>query len=153
MSLSEEVDVAQVDGNYSDLLAELQSQIFDAKSWRAIDFTNFLSTPGALAWLAVNSLKVPIGIVVSRHGGGECEIVHIGVLSHMRRKGIGVKLLEVVLEFARDKSAPVLLEVAENNIAAIGLYRKSGFVEVGRRHDYYRHRTIATDALIFRFDA
>jgi [ribosomal protein S18]-alanine N-acetyltransferase len=41
------------------------------------------------------------------------------------------------------------LEVAEDNAAAIGLYKKNGFVETGRRKGYYeRPGANAVDALV-----
>ena len=37
----------------------------------------------------------------------------------------------------------VFLEVEEGNRAAVTLYRKFGFAEVGRRENYYRSRPAA----------
>ena len=41
----------------------------------------------------------------------------------------------------------MFLEVATGNAAALALYRREGFVEVGRRRRYYADRS---DALVLR---
>jgi ribosomal-protein-alanine N-acetyltransferase len=41
----------------------------------------------------------------------------------------------------------MFLEVATGNAAALALYRREGFVEVGRRRRYYAD---ASDALVLR---
>ena len=47
----------------------------------------------------------------------------------------------------------MLLEVSAENAAALSLYRKLGFVEVGRRKAYYTHDDgTRTTALVMRRD-
>ena len=48
---------------------------------------------------------------------------------------------------ARDGGRAMFLEVATGNAAALALYRREGFVEVGRRRRYYAD---ASDALVLR---
>jgi ribosomal-protein-alanine N-acetyltransferase len=69
---------------------------------------------------------------------GEWEIENVVVESRKRRQGIGAALILAVMDAARERSAEkLLLEVRESNHAARGLYRKIGFVETGRRPNYY----------------
>jgi len=42
------------------------------------------------------------------------------------------------------------LEVAEKNLPAIELYRKQGFLAVGRRQNYFRRGDGQDDAIILR---
>ena len=68
----------------------------------------------------------------------EAHIVIIGLREVERRKGIGEQLLISALEQAvENDSRVVTLEVRESNEAAIELYRKYGFQEVGLRRRYY----------------
>ncbi|MCH7484506.1 MAG: ribosomal protein S18-alanine N-acetyltransferase [Chloroflexi bacterium] len=68
----------------------------------------------------------------------EVHIVTIAVRDSHRRQGIGEMLLIAALDLAREKTqALVTLEVRVSNDAAIRLYEKYGFEQVGRRPRYY----------------
>jgi len=43
----------------------------------------------------------------------------------------------------------IVLEVAENNIAAINLYKKCNFDLIGKRNNYYSFNNVKENALIF----
>lgn len=75
-------------------------------------------------------------VEVSRHGFGE-----IGMLvdRSWRGRGVGSALVQAAIGWARGQGLHKLcLEVFAHNTAAIALYRKSGFVEEGRRAKQYR---------------
>jgi len=73
----------------------------------------------------------------------------MGVSAQHRGKGIGSRLLEACLAHARKISlAKVELAVYTNNAAAIALYRKYGFTDVGIRRDYRRLDGITYDELL-----
>jgi len=77
----------------------------------------------------------------------ELKINNIAVRGDRRRCGLGEWLLRRILCEARDQGCRVArLEVRPSNTAAIALYRRHGFAEVGRRKDYYRQDS--EDALI-----
>jgi ribosomal protein S18 acetylase RimI-like enzyme len=101
------------------------------------------------AWSTVNVTDSNIYVVES-YGyalgvriGDEFELLRIGVLPEFRGQGLGFKLMQGFL--AQTKGA-VFLEVASMNNHAVALYKKCGFVEVGRRKGYYGD----DDALIMR---
>ena len=51
---------------------------------------------------------------------------------------IGTKILEKLIETSKIANANcITLEVNENNIAAIKLYSKYNFIQVGLRKNYY----------------
>ncbi|NCE65800.1 ribosomal-protein-alanine N-acetyltransferase [Pseudoflavonifractor sp. 524-17] len=54
-----------------------------------------------------------------------------------RRQGVAQGILEAFLRFGEAHLATLTLEVRAGNQAAIGLYRKLGFEEAGRRKNYY----------------
>ncbi len=69
----------------------------------------------------------------------EAHISTLAVHPRFRRQGIGSGLLEAALERAALKGADfATLEVRVSNQAAIDLYHRFGFHEVGRRSKYYR---------------
>ena len=67
----------------------------------------------------------------------EGSVDRIAVLPEYRRQGVADALLDVFVRFGRVNLAFLTLEVRESNAAAIALYRKHGFAEVGRRKNYY----------------
>ncbi|MCA9681642.1 MAG: ribosomal protein S18-alanine N-acetyltransferase [Myxococcales bacterium] len=68
-----------------------------------------------------------------------CELRRIGVHPTHRGHGLARDLLDHVMERAREFGCErIELEVAASNVAALALYRRAGFVEVGRRPNYYR---------------
>ena len=66
------------------------------------------------------------------------EIEQFEVITKERRKGIGDKLLNYLIEKYKEKDIKnMTLEVNEDNIAAINLYKKYGFKKVSTREKYY----------------
>lgn len=61
------------------------------------------------------------------------EIMKIATHPEYRKKGLGKILLEEVLKYGKS----IFLEVRENNITAREFYKNNGFIEVGKRKNYY----------------
>jgi len=99
-------------------MAEMHAICFD-KAWAAQEFHNY------------EYILDDGGFVAFKNVLGEVEIKTICVLPEFRRKGLAQKLMQ---QISGDK---IFLEVEENNIAAISLYKKLGFAQFGSRKDYY----------------
>ena len=68
----------------------------------------------------------------------EGYITNVAVFPEYRRQGVAAKILEIYLNFAQaNRLAFLTLEVRPSNEAAIALYQRYGFEEVGRRKNYY----------------
>lgn len=66
------------------------------------------------------------------------EIYNIAVAEKYRRFGIAGKLLDECIKACRvNNLSNILLEVRESNAAALSLYLKYGFTEIGRRRNFY----------------
>ncbi len=66
------------------------------------------------------------------------EITNIVTKKTERKKGIGKQLLDKLINMTIEKEkSNISLEVNEKNTAAISLYKKAGFKEVGIRKKYY----------------
>ncbi len=79
-----------------------------------------------------------IGFTLCRAAGPEIELLLIAVRPGARGSGVGALLVETAIADAHARRASdVFLEVRENNAAALNLYRRGGFAEVGRRSAYY----------------
>ena len=73
-------------------------------------------------------------------------------MSH-RRQGIGTRLLETALEWARESDVRKLeLHVFPHNVAAIKLYEKFGFVKEGYRRGHYRRGNEYVDAILMAYE-
>jgi len=98
--------------------------------------------------------KPPVGFVLARLTAGEGEILTVAVARSHRRQGLGWQLMDAVLrELHAQRAEALFLEVDENNAAAIALYRRFGFREVGRRSNYYQSSEHGpTGALVMRRD-
>ena len=88
------------------------------------------------------------GMVLARVTADQAEILTIAVVPRLRAQGRAERLLRAAAARADAAGARELfLEVATGNLAARALYARAGFVEVGRRRQYYRD---GGDALILR---
>ena len=68
----------------------------------------------------------------------EADIMNIVTKKDSRNSGIGSTLFSSVIDFAKSKNVKkITLEVNENNLSAIHLYEKFGFVRIAERKKYY----------------
>jgi len=80
---------------------------------------------------------------------GECHILNVCVSPSMQGKGIASDFLRKLLNEAVEWDAEIaFLEVRNSNVAALALYSKLGFSEIGRRKGYYRNGDSREDALV-----
>lgn len=92
------------------------------------------------------------GTQITAYGGmlitvDEGQITNIAVHPDHRRQGLGRAILRALLKHAKTAHlSSVTLEVRPSNTAAIALYKKNGFTEIGRRKAFYSKPT--EDALI-----
>ncbi|WP_173934631.1 GNAT family N-acetyltransferase [Chelativorans sp. Marseille-P2723] len=137
-------------------LAALHSEDF-ARSWSDGEFEALLAQSTVFGFAAVEEGDPSgrlCGFVLARSAGGEAEILTLVVPRPFRRRGIGYLLMDAVLRALHGERADALfLEVDENNTAALALYRRLGFREVGRRPGYYRTpQSHPSNALVMRRD-
>jgi ribosomal protein S18 acetylase RimI-like enzyme len=65
---------------------------------------------------------------------GNAWLARLWVDPEVRGAGLGLRLIEAVAEWARERGAPALeLSVTANNPDAAALYARAGFRETGRR--------------------
>lgn len=70
----------------------------------------------------------------------QLEITNIVVRKDFRKKGIGNELLTELIKLAKENDKEkITLEVNNTNLAAIKLYEKNGFKNVGFRKKYYNN--------------
>lgn len=116
---------------YASALAAMHEEAFPEDPWDAASFTSLLNQPGVLALLDERGGFLLLRVVLD-----EAEVLTLGVTA--RRQGIGLALMQAGLVRLAGLGVLTLhLEVAAGNVAALGLYERVGFVQVGRRRRYY----------------
>lgn len=131
-------------------LAALHAGSFQ-RAWSDGEFVELLRQPNIVAHRAAIGDSLA-GFILSRMVSGEAEILSMAVSSSQRSKGLGGQLLHLHLRrLAGLGIGAVFLEVAEDNVPARRLYRRSGFREVGRREGYYPEGK-GSAALVLRRD-
>jgi len=119
-------------------LAAIHAAGFE-RGWDAHEFERMLADRLIVAHLARPGGKgAPTGFVLSRVVVDEAEILTVAVAPPARRAGLAALLLRHHLgRLAAAGARKVFLEVAEDNAAALRLYRRHGFGEIARRQAYY----------------
>lgn len=89
------------------------------------------------------------GYCIMSTGASEAHVLNLCIGKEFRRKGLGQRLLAHILGIARRKNVgTVFLEVRPSNEAAVNLYEKLGFNQIGTRPDYYPAKVGREDAII-----
>ncbi len=100
-------------------------------------------------WLVALEDATVAGYIGSQAVLGEADMMNIAVAPDFRRQGIAETLIEKLISILMTNGVHSLtLEVRASNHAAISLYEKLDFVQVGRRPNYYTMPK--EDALILR---
>ena len=129
-------------------LEAIHAQAFDGpttgRAWTQADFAALLGQPGVFV------LGDSRGFVLIRVVVDEAEILTLAVRPAARRLGLGLDLIRAAGTLAAGIGVTrLLLEVAQDNLAARALYDRAGFEPAGRRPRYYaRADGAAADALI-----
>jgi [ribosomal protein S18]-alanine N-acetyltransferase len=131
-------------------LSRLHQTCFPDDPWPPQAIADIIAVAGFFGRIAWEDGEAT-GLALAQGLGEECEILALGVVPTRRRSGIGTALLFSTMTEARHRGARRLfLEVAADNIAARALYGAHGFVQIGRRTNYYRRVSCLVDALVMR---
>jgi len=124
------------------------------RPWAGLDFERFAVEPQVVGDVMHLAGRVS-GFALSRIAVDEAEILSIAVEAGRRGAGLGRHLLtHHRAALAARGVRRLFLEVDEENAPAIALYRRVGFLEVGRRPAYYpRPDGSHAAAAVMRLDA
>ena len=139
-------------------LAKLHRHCFAEEAWDAEAFAALLGMPGCHGWLTAedNGQDSPLtALLLARQAADEAEVLTLCVAPTHRGKALAKQLVRRLIEALAQQGVVALhLEVAVDNHAARALYRGFGFVEIGRRPNYYKAVTQAerVDACMLRLE-
>lgn len=119
-----------------------------AAHWSPEQYHADLFVPGRLALVLEENSQV-LGFLIAGAIDDEWELENIVVEATAQRRGLGTLLLDELINLAGSRSArAIFLEVRESNRPARRLYERRGFLECGRRQDYYA--VPQEDAIVYR---
>lgn len=128
-------------------VAELEKLCFSAP-WSERSVAAELRSEWSL-WLVEEREGRVVGYVGSQSCPPEADVMNVAVSPDYRRQGIGESLMVALGETLAQKGIESLtLEVRASNEAAISLYDRLGYTQIGRRPNYYTDP--GEDALIMR---
>ena len=121
--------------SHIDGVKELLDSCFGSGAWSRESIAAQLDNPVSYCAVALDEDRV-VGYIAYEVIVDEGSLVELAVEPQYRRKGIGRKLVELMLTSCGGVKT-VCLEVRASNMPAIHLYRAMGFREISVRRDYY----------------
>jgi len=147
---SESLRFERMDANNLDDVMKIETDVFPFY-WTRKVFEGGLKE-GYDCWVARDASGALVGYFVLMKVVDEIHLLTIAVRRDLHGQGIGRKLVDYAIELAREmKMASMLLEVRPSNLRALEIYRQYGFVQIGRRRNYYdAPNKTREDALVMR---
>jgi [ribosomal protein S18]-alanine N-acetyltransferase len=144
------VTIVAMRADHIDALMPYERDMFGSEAWTVNGYRAELADTRRRHYVAAEG---PDGDLLGWAGvmvvSQTAEILTVGVVPEARRQGIATTLLADLIQAARARGAvEAFLEVRVDNAAAQGLYRREGFVEIGRRRGYYDGGRV--DAVVMR---
>ncbi len=132
------IELKEMTKDHVQAIADLEKLCF-SDPWPVAGIEPELKNPLSY-WLVAMDGEVLAGYIGSQSVCGEADMMNVAVSPNYRRQGIAQRLIEGLVAGLKQKEVTSLsLEVRAGNAPAIALYAKLGFVQVGRRPNYYRN--------------
>ena len=141
------IQIVSMNESHVAQVAALEKVCF-SMPWSENSIRSELTNPLSL-WLVAEEDGVLLGYIGSQSVMDEADVMNVAVDPNRRREGIALKLVEALVAALNEKNVrALLLEVRTSNEPAKALYERQGFVQVGKRPNYYRNPK--EDALILK---
>jgi len=137
------------DGDLPTVLG-IERKLFPEDAWSEEMFASELAQRSTRYYIVAEANGTIAGYAgLAAAGGQHCDLQTIAVRADRQGEGIGTALLTALLAAALARGCrEVFLDVRADNERAKLLYRRTGFVEAGRRHGYYQPS--GADAIVMR---
>lgn len=129
--------IVQVDSSDDNLIRQIQKLFSETYKQKNELKNEFVNNPYTKIYMYIENNNI-LGIIHINDIYDRYEINNIFVLKEHRQKKIATKLLEEVIKIGKkNKIVNITLEVKNNNIPAINLYKKYCFIAKATRKGYY----------------
>jgi ribosomal-protein-alanine N-acetyltransferase len=124
-----------------DRLLEIEQTCFKEEAFTRRQIASLLTDYNSLCLVAEEDDQI-IGFIIGtpyfERDSLTGHILTIDVEPQNRRKGVGARLLQEMERIFKEKGVKACrLEVREDNTAALGLYKKLGYIGIARLKGYY----------------
>lgn len=148
--MSDEINIRPMRQEDLSAVSEIDALCFE-EPWPRHSFAYELTTNYSICLVAEEEKGRIVAAIVVWVIVDEAHIATIAVHPECQGQGIGERLLAEGLIAAAERGAETsMLEVRVGNAAAIKLYKKFGYHEVGIREKYYQNNN--EDALLLNLD-
>ncbi len=131
--------IVPVTADHLDQMEEIERLCF-SDPWSRRLLSELLENEAAATLAAVGEDGTVLGYAGIQVVLDEGYVNNVAVRPEYRQQGVASQLLEVFRRFGEGQGLAFLtLEVRDSNQAARALYARHGFVEAGRRKNYYQH--------------
>ena len=125
-----------------DKLCEIEKQSFQKEAFSKQQIVYLLTSSNSITLVARVDNEIvgfAIGSIDVNREAPNGHVLTIEALPSYRRRGIAKRLLKELETFFKEKGAvESRLEVREDNVAAVNLYLKLGYIPVAKLERYYR---------------
>lgn len=130
--------IVNVNFDNDNLINEIEVNFSEVYKQKRELKNEFLNNPYTKIYAFIEKSNI-IGFIHINDIYDRYEINNIYVLKEHRNKQIASQLMNKIIQEAKvQKKINITLEVRKDNIAAINLYKKHGFVEKAVRKGYYK---------------
>ncbi len=116
-----------------EMMAAIYAAAFpNGRAWSAAEISDMLASRLTFA------IKGDVGFALGRVVADEAELLTIAVAPDHQGQGLGLILLDQFEAESKTRGACwAILEVAQDNAAALALYQRAGYEICGERPSYY----------------
>ena len=124
-----------------DRLCEIERECFKEEAFSRQQIANLLMDYNTISLIAVeksNIMGFIIGTIIFERKALDGHVLTIDVTPPNQRRGVGQKLLQEIEKILAEKDVKTChLEVREDNIKALSLYKNAGYETIGKLKNYY----------------
>jgi len=136
-----QVTIEDASTKHLDKLHEIEMKCFKSEAFTKQQIANLITDYNSISLIAKANGEIVgfvIGMLYKQNGKTVGHILTVDVLPEYRRRGVGLRLLNEIEGIFKGKGASLcVLEVREDNIAALRLYQKLNYKKVAKLKHYY----------------
>lgn len=136
-----ELKIESASIGHLDRLYQIERECFDKEAFTRQQIAYLLKDYNSINLIVRINNEIAgfiIGVIYYERNAQAGHILTVDVAPAYRHKGVAQKLLQEIEKIFKEKGSRAShLEVREDNIAALGLYKKLGYKRIAKLKNYY----------------